>query len=106
MTRYALILYASDGVYHYVGLANEDKTLEQAIDVALETIYGGELSRDYDDLDFEIVEVANIHHYNTAGYKEYFDKKEAASRKKYTEQQDRNDKDQFERLKKKFDKKD
>lgn len=103
MTKYALALYEMDGVYSYIPLAQDDKTLDEAIQIALKTIYSGDLNRDYDDLDFDIVEINTIHQFNTTDYQEYFDKQEAASKKRQKAQQDRLDKEQFERLKKKFD---
>ena len=70
--------------------------------LVLEVFYNGEIANFDHDLDFEIVEVAKVHKYNTAEYQDFFDKKLAVWKKRQQEQQDIADKEHFERLKKKF----
>lgn len=100
--RLALLVYNMDGVYHHIPLAA--KTLEKAETEALEYMYS-EMSIMYDDERmFEIIEVGEKHRYNTEEFKEWFDKRLEKDRKHAREQQERLEREQFERLKKKFDK--
>jgi len=99
MTKFALLVHD-----HYVPLLREGGTLESAIKIALEIIYDGEVAEDDGNLDFEVIEITKIHHYNTSNYQDYFEKRWAEWNKRQQEQQDRLDKEQFERLKKKFEK--
>ncbi len=102
MTKYAVLFYNMDGVYHYIPLIREGGTYEQAVEAALEYISDGEVAHDDGDLRFQIVEIAKEHNLNTADHQNYFEKKVAEARKRQQEQYERNEKEQFERLKKKF----
>lgn len=80
-------------------------TIEDAVQAALEEIYSGETGYEDDgDLPFEIIEVTSSKRYSTYDYQEFFEKKYAAEKKRREEQQNRLEREQFERLKKKFNK--
>lgn len=96
MPQFGMLLYE-----RYVPLTRSG-TLEDAVKVALEEIYGGEIAYDDGDLPFEIIEIANITRHTTADHQDFFEKKNAAARKYQKEQQERQEREQFERLKKKF----
>lgn len=99
MIKYALRIYDS-----YIPLIRDSGTLEQAIEAALEVFDAGEVANFDRDLDFEIIEIARVHKYNTGNYNDFFEKRAAEWTKLQKERQDRLDREAFERLKKKFDK--
>lgn len=98
MTKYAFVFHD-----HYVPLIREGGTLENAIKMALEEIYNNDYPYDYNgDTKFEIIEIANTTQHKTSDHKDFFDKKTAEWKKHQKEQQDRIDKEQYEKLKQKF----
>lgn len=105
MTKYALIIPGATQYGRgdqYIPLVREGGTLEQAIGVALETFADGEVVSFDHDVNFEIIEITAKHEYNTRDYNEFFEKRTAMYMAERQKQQDMLDKEQFERLKKKF----
>lgn len=101
MTKYAMIIYADEGSYWYVPLLTKG-TLDEAVKAALEEIHSTDHFNDDGDMSFKIIEVASVNEFTTANHQAFFAEKKSAEQKRYQEQEDRNEKAYFERLKKKF----
>ncbi len=97
MIKYAL-------VYHdrYIPLVRDNGTLEQAIEVALDAFWDGEVCEFDRDVDFEIVEITAHHKHNTGDHKAFFDAKVANDDAFRQAQKDAKDVAEYERLKAKF----
>lgn len=102
MTGYAMLIYADEGIYYFNPLAA--KTEEEAVNEALDYIDSGHTVSNNGDLHFKIIDVTNSHDYTTADYEEFFEQKNAEAMKRWKEQEEKLEREQFERLKKKFDK--
>jgi hypothetical protein len=98
MMKYLLHIYDE-----YIPLMRDGATQEQVLNAALEHIHNSKYNREH-KLYFEIIEVANVEKHNTLKYQDLFEKWTAEKIKHAKELHERIEKEQFERLKKKFEK--
>jgi|SRR6266568_3410545 len=97
--KYAMLVDAHEGIYYYTPLVA--KTLEEAKYEALQHIYMSRI-RPFDGFRFEIITVTDNQTYNTDNFKDWIDQKDKEYWAKQQKIQDGIDKQQYERLKKKF----
>lgn len=101
MTKYAMIFGGGNGVSYFLPLLRHG-TLDEAIEAALDHIDSGEDISDDGDTQFEIIEITNSNKYTTANYQDFFEKRLERRREFQQKQEERNEREHFERLKKKF----
>jgi hypothetical protein len=97
---YAIIIYADEGFYYHTPL--NAQTLEEAEKEALEYVYQENWRRDTCERSFKIITIAKIKEYNTGNFQEFFTNKENERLEKNKKWQDKQDRELFEQLKKKF----
>ena len=94
---FAILIYADEGTYYYTPL--EAKTLKDAEAEALEHVYE---RGDPEYTNWEIAQVSGTHEYHGENFRDFFRKKDEAFRIKQQDSRDRFDREQYERLRAKF----
>lgn len=97
---FAMLFYADEDIYYFNELSA--KTQKDAVDEALKYIDSGHFAHHDGAFHFEIIELYSRQSYNTQDYQEFFDKRAEEERKKHAAQTERQEREMWDRLKKKF----